>query len=122
MKLSLKVVTNRANKIAGAWQEQATDKTINSHTVASFEVLRTAVTLAQAEVTKADAHLTDQRSKLQTALAKLNTAASEVVAGVQGDNTLGGRNGSLYESMGYTPAGKFKSGLTRKSAAVTTTK
>lgn len=118
MALSIKTVTDRADKIVGAWTQQAADKTINTHTLASFALLQGAVKKADEEVTKAEAKLTDERNKLQAALQALNNAASDVVEGVRGNKELGGRNGSLYEAMGYVRAEERKSGLTRRKTAV----
>lgn len=114
MPLTLKTVTNRADKIVGAWKQQAGDKTINTYTVASFTALQELVDEAEKELTKAEAKVTEERNKLQTALEALNTACGDVVEGVRGNKDLGGRNGSLYEAMGYVRADEKKSGLTRR--------
>lgn len=117
MPLTSKSVTNRADKIVGAWKEQAADKTINGHTLASFAVSRKAVDDASDALLRAEANVTDCRNKVAAALEDLNTASNEVVEGVRGDKSLGGRNGSLYEAMGYVRADERKSGLTRKKTA-----
>jgi hypothetical protein len=50
-------------------------------------------------------------------LEKLNAASNDVVDGVKGDKSVGGSNGSLYESMGYVRKDERKSGLSRKKTA-----
>jgi hypothetical protein len=118
MPLTTKSVTTRADKLIGAWKQFAAAKTINGHTVAAYETLAKATRDADAALTAAEAAVTAARNTLAASVAALNTASNEVVEGVRGDKTLGGRNGSLYEAMGYVRKDEQASGLTRKKAVV----
>ena len=113
--MSAPSITSRADKIVGAWKKSAAAKSFGDLTVAAYVAIRGEVTAAEAALVTAEAAETEARNDLAAALKKLNDASNDVVAGVRGDKTVGGSNGSLYEAMGYIPKDERKTGLTRKS-------
>jgi hypothetical protein len=117
-RLSPQAIQERYRRILTAWENLAPKKSFGGYTLEQFKALTTGADMHRATLDALETQVTQAITDRDNADEVIHGALEFTVPSVQGDPSVGGSNGALYEAMGYVPKSERKSGLTRKRKPV----
>lgn len=111
--LSPRLTLEKLNKLLGAWEDLAADKSFAGMTFAEFQAKVKPSLDARDAIQKAEAQIVDGVTARQTADVVTSQQSQLVVSSIKGDPAFG-EDSALYQAAGYVRKSERKSGLTRK--------
>ena len=100
MKKVPRQVTKKAEFIAGAWEEEASESKFSSLTSTQYRSQIKAVTDIEADISGLEASVTAKREELDAARKTLSTTTKRVISAVRADPDHGS-DSPLLAAMGY---------------------
>lgn len=105
---------NRLNKLLGAWDDLAKDKSFAGMTLTEFQGKVQPSLDSRQEIKDLEEQIADATNRRDDADRQTLPLMQLVVNAIKGDPTLGD-DSSLYEAAGYVRRSERKSGLSRKA-------
>lgn len=111
---SPRITLEKLNKLVGAWEDLAADKSFAGMTFAEFQAKVKPSLDARDAVQTAEVQMVENLAQRQHADAASLSQVLLVVNSIKGDPAFG-EDSALYQAAGYVRKSERKSGLSRKS-------